>query len=288
MQRILIAAALLLTGCTAETTLQLDTSALPATGPGTYALWLSDDGGQTELLGTFQDNEGGSFTVADISQYTEAIVTVEVGSPSSPGAEILRGPVSADGAELAFSLEVDISGGASLWSPTDDAVDETNPQQGAWFMERVADTSQAGLSLAPPAAGWSYAGWTQTQDWYLPMGTFTAPDAADSDCFFCGAADVVPVPGEDFVAEIPADLAVAVDLADGGSSVVIALSPDAYDLSPDAYDLSPDAYDLDAGGPFRFSFDVLSLDVPLDQPGGVLMDMASVLVAPVGGLTVPE
>ena len=163
-----------------------------------------------------------------------------------------------------------------------------NPEQGAWFMERVGDTGQAGLTLQSPAPGWSYAGWARTQDWYLPMGTFTAPEGADSDCFFCGAEDLVPLPGEDFVAALPTELSGPVDLSDGSSVVVVSLSPDAYDLSPDAYDLSPDAYDFSEGGPFRFGFDVLSVDVPLGQAGGELMNMASVLVAPSGGLAPPE
>ncbi len=287
MKTIWLAATLLMMGCAAETTLELDTSALPATGPGSYALWLRSADGDTELLGTFADNDGGTFVVPDLAAWDEAVVTIEVGTPTSPGAEILVGPVTADGAELAFALDVDIAGGASLGTPTDNDVSPDNSHQGAWFMEWVGDSSEAALSLAAPAAGWSFAGWTRTQERFLPMGTFDAPDEADSACFFCGADDVVPVPGEDFVADLPAEIAAAVDLADGDSSVLVSLSPDAYDLSPDAYDLSPDAYDLAEGGPFRYGFDVLSLDVPAGQEGGVLMDLADVLVAPSGGLAPP-
>ena len=281
MNKAMIAATLLLCGCTSASTLTLDTLDLPASGPGSYALWLRDSGGDSLLLGTFADNEGGTFAVDDLSLWSEALVTIEVGEPSEPGAEILVGPVTADGADLAFALDVDIAGGTSLWTPTDNDVADDNHHQGAWFMERVNDTSQAGLTLSPPAPGWSYAGWTQTQDWFLPMGTFSAPDAADSDCFFCGVDDLVPVPGEDFVAAVPAELPDAVNLADGASVIFVSLSPDAYDLSPDAYDLTE-------GGPFRFGFDVLSVDVPAGQIGGELMDMASVLVAPSGGLSPPE
>jgi hypothetical protein len=288
MKTTAILTALALTGCGGSTTLQLDTTDLPDTGPGMYALWLSAADGDPELMGTFRDNDGSEITVDDLGAYDEALVTIETGDPTTPGAAVLRGPVSATGADLSFAIEVDISGGVSLWTPTDAGVNDDNHHQGAWFMERVADAGQPALELAPPADGWSFSGWTATQGFYLPMGTFSARDEPDSNCFFCGADDVVGVPGEDFIAAIPPELPGAVDLADGDSSVVISLSPDIYDLSPDVYDLSPDVYDLDGDEPFRFAFDVLSVDVPLDQGGGELMDLADVLVAPSGGLTIPE
>ncbi len=277
----------LLAGCGTDTTLVLTTEGLPPTGPYTYAAWLDDGAGATELLGTFVEQGEQSFTVASLDGWTEVFVTMELGEPTVPGpTEVLRGPLDADGADLELPFDVDVAGGVSLWSPTDNDTAPDNPEQGAWFIERVNDQNTPGLLMDPPADGWVYTGWAATQGVFLPMGSFSEPEGSDSDCFFCGPSVEFPHPGEDFVADLPDDVGAAVNLADGLSSITLSLSPGAYDLSPGAYDLSPGAYDLDAGGPFRLGLDVLSVTVPLDQGGGELVDMDGVFDAPSGGLLV--
>ena len=176
-------------------------------------------------------------------------------------------------------------GGVSLWTPTDD--DPDNASQGAWFLERVGDAVEPALSIEPPAAGWVYAGWVQTQGWYLPMGSFTAAEGADSDCFFCGPEGDVTLPGEDFVANLPPEIDDEVDLADGDSRVVISISPGPYDISPGPYDISPGPYDINEAPPFRFALDVLSVDLGAGQAGGELVSMNDSLVAPSASLTGP-
>ena len=258
-------------------TATLTTTDLPATGPGLYALWLSDGAGDVELAGTFRDNEGVDFEAEGLSAWSEAFVTVELREPTTPGpAVILRGTVTEDGVDLALALDIRVEGGVTLWTPTDDEPD--NHTQGAWFMERVGDGAEAALTLDSPAEGWVFTGWVGTQDHYLPMGSFTSAEGSDSDCFFCGDGEVGGVPGEDFVARLPPEIERDIDLADGASSVVLSISPGAYDISPGAYD-------LESGDPFRYGFDVLSVDVPESQAGGELMELGSVLVTPSATLT---
>jgi hypothetical protein len=287
MRRSALVILILLAGCAGDTTLTLDTTDLPATGPGVYALWLDDGQGGVELAGTFADNDGGSFVIAEIDYWAEVFVTVERSVPDVPGAEILRGPVEDGGVELALSLEIEVAGGVSLWTPTDNAVDADNNTEGVWFIERVNDQSEPALTMRSPAPGWAFAGWTRTQGWYLPMGSFTVADENDSACFYCGADDDVGLPGEDFVADLPPEIPNTVDLADGDSGIVLSISPGAYDISPGAYDISPGAYDIEAQEPFRFALDVLSVEVPAGQEGGVLMDFSSILVPPSASLTGP-
>jgi len=277
----------LLAACDPASTVVLSTDALPPSGPYTYAAWLDDGAGTTELLGTFADSGDAEFTVADLSLWSEVFVTAEVAVPTTPGpAEVLRGTLDSDGADLALSFEVEVEGGVSLWSPTDNDTAPDNAEQGAWFIERVADQNTPGLVLQAPAPGWVYTGWVATQDVFLPMGSFTQAEGVDSDCFFCGPNQAFPHPGEDFVAGLPDELTTAVDLADGASFVTLSLSPGAYDLSPDVYDLSPGAYDIASGEPFRFGLDVLSADVPFGQGAGALVGMDSVFDPPSGGLLV--
>ena len=279
---------LLVSGCgVAPAVLTLETTDLPASGPGQYAVWASDGEDVAVLLTTFRDNDGAQITLEDPQEVAEILVTVEAaGTPTSPGARIFGGALGDDGADLEFALDPDIVGGVSLWTPTDAGIDDDNQTQGAWFMERVGDDVVPGLSFGPPPPGWSYVAWTETQDWYLPMGSFAAPDEADSDCFFCGEFDVVPVPGEDFLDRLPDEIADDIELADGASGVVVSISPDVYDISPDVYDISPDVYDLEAGGPFRFGLDVLSVSVPAGTPGGELMDLEDSFGPPAGGITI--
>lgn len=195
---------ILTAGCAAETSVVLSTSGLPPTGPCFYAAWLDDAQGATELLGTFTDAGEVRFPVSDLDAWAEVFVTVELELPTAPGAaEVLRGSLDADGADLALSFEVDVSGGVSLWSPTDNDTAPDDAEQGAWFIEGVNDENTPGLVMAPPADGWVFTGWAATQGVYLPRGSFSESEGVDSDCFFCGPSTAFPHPGEDLVTALP-------------------------------------------------------------------------------------
>ncbi len=269
---LVIIATMLAAGCTPDggtTSATLDLDGLPELEQGAYALWYDLDGVAT-LAGTFTEPGGATFELDESLSTSELLeVSVEDDADAPTGDSVVLSGTLADG--LAFPFDVStVSGGISLWSPTD-GVDD-NPEVGAWWF--VDDGSGAAPSLSIPTlpAGWSFATWGDTQGTTLPMGSFTDGAAADSACLFCGAdPDEGSVPGEDFVANLPASITGPVNLADGASSVTLSLQPDIWEIT--AVD-SP-----------MFGLDVLSSDVPLDQAGGEMFELDSVFDAPSGVVT---
>lgn len=258
-----------LAGCTAGgDSATLDLTGLPELEEGAYALWL-DQAGTPVLAGTFTDPSGATFDLdAPLADYDSLDVTVEADADAPDGSTVVL--TGAVGEELTFPFDLStVNGGISLWSPTDDEPD--NHEAGAWWF--VNDGAGAEPSLTIPAlpAGWSFATWTDTQGTTLPMGSFTDAASPDSACLFCGPdADLGAVPGEDFIEGLPASVSTAVNLADGASSVTLSLQPDIWEIT---------SVDSPA-----FGLDVLSADVPLDQVGGEVFELDSVLDAPGGSL----
>jgi hypothetical protein len=267
MRRLLLLALPLLAACgadpDAELPLELTFDGLPALTQGAYGAWLFDADGAPTYAGGFTD---GADVVLDapiesLDDFVDLEITVEANLvPEAPSAAVvLSGAIVDDGAELAFAFDSEEFGGqATLWSPTDD--DPDNANAGVWFMvDDGAGGAIPTLELPTLPDGWKLEGWVTTQGVRLTAGRFALADEADSSCQFCGAGAIPTVPGEDFVANLPASLTEAVDLADGETTVVVSLSPDVFDFDPT--------------GEGIFDVELLTLDVAAGQAPAVGMDL---------------
>ena len=183
---------------------------------------LAADGSLTSLAGAAIER----FSVdRDLNGADTIVLTIEPDGdvdaiPS--GIVVLAGPVVGTGAAIAFPVDLSsIAGSYMLATPTDD--DATNDVAGAWFLDPSGPT--AALTLPELPGGWIYEGWGVTQGTPLTTGRFTTADGADMDAPFSGPNPAPPFPGEDFVANLPATISGAVNLADGASVIVISVEP---------------------------------------------------------------
>jgi len=220
-------------------------------------------GGMPVSTGVFNVNESGQpvapgsgevieefVPAADITGATEIKISIEPaddGDPAPSGLIILGGALSDDMAELDTGLEAvaDAMGCYILATPSDNAVDDTNDNQGIWWLTMPGP--ETGLVDLPMLGdGWIYEGWVVDMSGGMPMpystGTFESGDMADSD--MAGPMGGGPAfPGQDFVEYQGGPV---LDLASGDFAAVISIEP-VPDDSPAPFQLKPLAGMIAAG-----------------------------------------
>lgn len=161
------------------------------------------------------------------------VVTIEPlpdPDPGPSGIAILAGSPTKRGADLSFPIDLSGAAGSFILATPTDAI-ATNETAGVWFLDPSAGP---GASLALPTLpdGWVFEGWGVTQGLPLTTGRFTSASGADLASPFSGPNPGPPFPGEDFLTNLPAGITPPVDLADGGSMIVITLEPDLGGVDP--------------------------------------------------------
>jgi hypothetical protein len=155
------------------------------------------------------------------------VVTIEPIPDPDPGPStvaILAGQPHRHSAALRFPIDVrGVAGSFILATPTDD--NPANETSGVWFLDPAGGPGPS-LTLPEPPAGWVFEGWGVTQGTPLTTGRFTSVTGADLASPFSGPNPGPPFPGEDFLTGLPAGVVAPVNLADGGSMVVITIEPD--------------------------------------------------------------
>jgi hypothetical protein len=155
------------------------------------------------------------------------VVTIEPVPDPDPGPSavaILAGEPRRHVAALRFPIDLrTVAGSFILATPTDD--NPANETAGVWFLDPAGGPG-ASLTLPQPPAGWVFEGWGVTQSTPLTTGRFTSVTGPDLASPFSGPNPGPPFPGEDFLTGLPAGVVAPVNLADGGSMVVITIEPD--------------------------------------------------------------
>ena len=145
------------------------------------------------------------------------------------GIVVLVGPLTAGAASLAFPVDLSTAvGGYILATPTDD--DDTNETAGVWFLDPAGPSTALDLPALP--GGWVYEGWGVNQGTPLSTGRFATAAGSDFAAPYSGVNDAPPFPGEDFLVNLPASIALPVDLADGSSVIVLSVEPDLAGVDP--------------------------------------------------------
>jgi hypothetical protein len=179
---------------------------------------------------------------ADITGATDIKISIEPADDADPapsGLIILGGLLDGTSADLTTGLEsvADAGGCFILATPSDNAMDDMNDNQGIWWLQMPGPV--AGLTGLPAlGAGWTYEGWVVDTSGGAPMpystGTFAMADGFDSD--MAGPMGGGPAfPGQDFVAYQGGPV---LDLASGDFAAVISIEP-VPDNSPMPFQLKP-------------------------------------------------
>ena len=157
---------------------------------------------------------------------------------------ILAGAFDGQAATLLPPVAADAYRGRTGGFLLDNAVTDRDAedQNGIWFAhveyavfrdgEPHGDVLTPGLDLDPAPPGWMYAGWLQLGGHTLRMGKFDRVDRMDDWYGFSGRTGMSlpiafggpPMPGEDFIAGLPAGLATGYDQPDlAGGRVIVTL-----------------------------------------------------------------
>lgn len=207
-----------------------------------YEGWIMVNGSPISS-GRFSVNSSGqlsqtSFPVptASLNAATAFILTIEPATNDAPTPSeihILAGDFSgktgtmsvAHSAALGNNFET-ASGKYILATPTDGGA-MTNEESGVWFLDNSGTTPVKGLNLPTLPAGWKYEGWVVINGTAVSTGTFTDPNAADSNAAtstFKGTANNGPAfPGEDLLRNAPSGLTFPTDLR--GKTIAISIEP---------------------------------------------------------------
>ncbi len=171
-------------------------------------------------------------TGVELNGATEVKISLEPAGdmdPAPSGLIVLSGAVVGDEAALAPALPgymdlMTAAGSYILASPSDNAMDETNDDQGIWFL--CMPGPMAGFTGLPDLGpNWTYEGWVVDLSGAAPMpystGVFDDPAMADSDQ--AGAmGGGPPFPGQDFVAYHGGPV---LDLDSGDFAAVLSIEP---------------------------------------------------------------
>jgi hypothetical protein len=209
-----------------------------------YELWVVD-GDDKLSAGSFNVDEGGElvdgfghparfFSSVDPASSDALVVTIEpLPDPDlgPSGIVVLSGaPRPNRTAKLRFPVKLNHSAGSFiLATPTSAAMDDET--SGVWFLDPAAGPGPS-LDLPSLPSGWVFEGWGVTQGTPLSTGRFSSPSGADASSAFSGPLAGPPFPGEDFLVNLPAGVASPVDLADGGSVIVLTVEPDLAGSDP--------------------------------------------------------
>src|SRR3990172_3631116 len=136
--------------------------------------------------------------------------------PGPSGIIVLAGaPKANQTAKLRFPVKFGTASGSFILATPTDA-DGSNETAGVWFLDPAAGPGPA-LSLPTLPAGWIYEGWGVGQGTPLSTGRFMSATGADDSAVFSGPLAGPPLPGGDFLANLPAGITPPVGLADGAS-----------------------------------------------------------------------
>jgi len=199
----------------------------------------------------------------DISGATSIKISLEPpmdADPAPSGLIVLSGDPVGDTALLTAAVPgldmlASATGAYILATPSDDAVDTMNGDQGIWFLTMPGP--MAGLVGLPDlGSAWTYEGWVVDVSGAAPVpystGTFSAGDMADGDLAGCNGGGP-PFPGQDFTAF---HCGPVLDLDSGDFAAVISIEP------------VPD------NNPGPFAFKPLAGMIPVDalMNGGALLN----------------
>jgi len=223
---------------TASFTLEL--SNLEELGAGLiYEGWLIVDGSPVST-GTFTGAEA-MYTfnaiksnLDDATKFVVSIEPVPDTDPDPAATKVLSGDFVGNRANITLDEIADfssVSGSFEIFTPSD--VDDTNEENGVWFITRNAmdDSFEAGLTIPTLPNGWKYEGWVVINDVPVSTGTFTDPGSFDDSSPYSGNNPAVPAfPGEDFISSsFTSGTTTLTFPADGdvtGKNVVISVEPD--------------------------------------------------------------
>ena len=252
----------------------------PLTGGARYEAWAIK--GERKLSGGFISAAAGGGERRSVVNFpinprsADAIaITIEPANDTDPGPSatvVLSGSVTSQGADLRFPVDLSgIAGSAILATPTDNDVNTNNDAAGLWFVDLSSGAPRPALKLPALPAGWVWEGWGVTQGNPLTTGRFT--DAARPDGFngFSGTQGGPPLPGEDFVRNLPAAITGPVNLADGNSRAVLTIEPDQAGVDPTGagpFFVRPLKHQIPAGQAIRTSF-TLGRDISEVPSGSV-------------------
>jgi hypothetical protein len=221
-----------------EHTLAIGAKDLPRLTGALYEAWVIN-GDRKLSAGVFNVRERRHGTLVllrspiDPARADMIVVTIEPVPDPEPGPSpvaILAGKPGRHAAALRFPIDLRKAAGTYLLAtPTDD--DPANETGGVWFVDPAAGPGPS-LKLPQPPAGWVFEGWGVTQGTPLTTGRFTSVAGSDLASPFSGPKPGPPFPGEDFLTGLPTGVTPPVNLADGGSMVVVTLEPDIDGLDP--------------------------------------------------------
>jgi hypothetical protein len=235
-----------------SSTLKINTTGLMDLGStAQYEGWVIVNG-TPKSTGTFTVNSAGvasrtefSVAQADLAAATEFVLTVEPKPDSDPmpsKQKLLAGTFNGASATLSVGHMAALgnpftsaAGRYILATPTDGNMD-MNEKSGVWFLEMVGGQPMKSLELPTLPEGWKYEGWGVINGVPLSTGTFTSTMGADQAKPFSGPVAGPPFPGEDFLTNAPAGVALPTDLS--SKEIVITIEP-SPDNSPMPFMLKP-------------------------------------------------
>ncbi len=200
-----------------------------------------NESGQPVTLGTGEviDEFDAGIDISSASDIKISLEPAEDSDPAPSGLIVLGGTVSGGQADLATGLEAAAmtTGTFILATPSDNEVDETNDNQGIWFLE-TPGPGPGFMSLADVGPNWVYEGWVVDLSGDAPVpystGTFTTAEGFDSD--MAGPmGGGPPFPGQDFVAYQGGPV---LDLDSGNFAAVVSIEP-VPDNSPAPFQFKP-------------------------------------------------
>ena len=175
------------------------------------------------------------------------VVTQEPAGDADPAPSdqvFLRGAFDGEVARLVPPMSPDGLAARKGVYVLENGATDRNPEDwnGLWFAEVVhageygvdfrADMMKPGLDLDLPPTGWMYAGWMRLGGHMMRMGKFDRVDRADDWYGFSGLTGIslpinmggAPVPGEDFVKNLPAGIETGFNKPDlAGAQVIVSL-----------------------------------------------------------------
>lgn len=232
------------TGGAAAGSLSVTLEGLEALGDGfLYEGWLIVNeapvsAGRFNVDGsTSYDFDVSADDAANAAAYVLTIEPATGDDPAPSDVHVLAGDIAAGSATLSVShaaaLGTDFASmtGSYILNTPSTANDDTDYDQGIWWLEVTMNGPAASLELPTLPTGWVYEGWVVGQAGPLSTGRFTAADAEDSDGkgADAGPDGTPPFPGQDFIT--PAEML-------AGYTVVISVEPEPDD-SPAPFAIKP-------------------------------------------------
>ncbi len=211
---------------------------LPPVPDGHYELWVARPDGGEERIAAFSVLPGGTISALNGEGAREFLVrelpppgsvlllTVEEGrDPLTSRSDrlLLRGALSA--ADVTFEPVLPRLEGSHVAQLRMSSGAASSKRSGLWFSGERGQ----GLQLPPLSGGWAYGGFvTLSQGTRLATGLFHDPGRPDmaTPHTKSNKGVLLPFPGEDFVHDPPEGVTFPLNLADGRTTVSVALQPD--------------------------------------------------------------